>query len=173
MRPAPVLVAGIGNIFLGDDGFGVEVVARLMGRALPEGVRVADFGIRGLDLAYALTDGCSAAILVDASPRGGLPGTVYILEIGPEHVPAGPAALETHGMDPLRVLRLADALGGRPARVFVVACEPLTAGDDDGGALGLSAPVAAAVDEAADAVLSLVARLVAEAPSPAAVARGA
>ncbi|MGH7848434.1 MAG: hydrogenase maturation protease, partial [Candidatus Binatia bacterium] len=77
MTPAKILVAGIGNIFLGDDGFGVEVARELAKRKLPESVRVVDFGIRGFDLAYALLDGYDLTILVDAAPRGGLPGTLY------------------------------------------------------------------------------------------------
>ena len=79
-RPARILIAGIGNIFLGDDAFGVEVARRLVRRRLPDGVRVVDFGIRGLDLTYALLDGYEAVILVDAAPRGGPPGTLYVLE---------------------------------------------------------------------------------------------
>ena len=111
-----VLVAGVGNIFLGDDAFGVEVVRELARRPLPDGVRVVDFGIRGLDLTYALLDGYEAVILVDATPRGGPPGTLYVLEVEP---PApgggrgrGPPA-EGHNIDPVRVLRLAAAMGGR------------------------------------------------------------
>src|SRR5881227_271903 len=108
MSPVPsdrgrVLVAGVGNIFLGDDAFGVEVAQRLLRRGLPDAVRVVDFGIRGLDLTYALLDGYEAVILVDAAPRGGPPGTLYVLE--PERGGAPDvAAIETHGMDPVKVL---------------------------------------------------------------------
>src|SRR5689334_8572384 len=111
-----ILVAGIGNIFLGDDAFGVEVAQRLARRAWPEGVRVVDFGIRGLDLAYALLDGYDAAILVDAAPRGGPPGSLYVIEpseggpAGQDEVGAG-TLIEGHGMDPVKVLRLVAALG--------------------------------------------------------------
>ncbi len=115
----PVLVAGIGNIFHGDDGFGVAVAALLGRRPLPAGVTVKDFGIRGLDLTYALLDGYAAAILVDAAARGEPPGTLYVIE--PEVAAAGPAPedllLSPHELDPARVLRLARALGGECRRV--------------------------------------------------------
>jgi hydrogenase maturation protease len=160
-----VLVAGIGNVFLGDDGFGVEVVRRLSQRTLPEGVHVVDFGIRGLDLTYALLDGYETAILVDATSRGQAAGTLYVLE--PETAdhwrPIG-GVLDTHGMDPARVLALARAMGGRLPTLRVVGCEPATFGDDEGGLMGLSAPVEAAVDEA----VRLVERLL----SPAAETNG-
>ena len=149
-----VLVAGIGNIFLGDDAFGVEVVRRLADRKLPDGVQVVDFGIRGFDLAHALMDSDSTAVLVDATPRGGEPGTLYLLEAVGE---AGePSLLETHAMDPATVLRLVEALGGRPPRVLVVGCEPATVDLDEQGQIGLSPAVEAAVDEAVRMVESLV-----------------
>lgn len=148
-----VLVAGIGNIFLGDDAFGVEVVRRLSSRELPEGVQVVDFGIRGFDLAHALMDTESTAILVDATTRGGEPGTLYLIEAAVDDRDAG---LEPHGMDPASVLRLIRALGGRPPRVLVVGCEPATVELDDFGQMGLSAPVEAAVDEAVGMIESLV-----------------
>ncbi|HEX5501869.1 MAG TPA: hydrogenase maturation protease [Thermomicrobiales bacterium] len=157
-----VLIAGIGNIFLGDDAFGVEVARRLAARPLPPGVRVEDFGIRGFDLAYALLDG-DATILVDALPRGGAPGTLYVLE--PEHEgAAGPVApaLAAHGITPAAVLGLVAALGGRPGPLYVVGCEPADLGDEAaGGAMGLSAPVAGAVEGAVELVLSLVGDLLA------------
>jgi hydrogenase maturation protease len=149
-----VLVAGIGNIFLGDDAFGVEVVHRLARRDLPEGVRVVDFGIRGFDLAHALMDSSdSAAVLVDATPRGGEPGTLYLLEA---EIDATDVTLEPHGMDPATVLRLVNALGGRPPRILVVGCEPVLLDADEDGFLGLSPPVASAVDEAVRMIESLV-----------------
>lgn len=148
-----VLVAGIGNIFLGDDAFGVEVVRRLADRKLPDGVQVVDFGIRGFDLAHALMDSDSTAVLVDATPRGGEPGTLYLLEAAVE---AGEPSLETHAMDPATVLRLVEALGGRPPRVLVVGCEPATVDLDEEGQIGLSPAVEAAVDEAVRMVESLV-----------------
>ena len=149
-----VLVAGIGNIFLGDDAFGVEVVRRLADRKLPDGVQVVDFGIRGFDLAHALMDSDSTAVLVDATPRGGEPGTLYLLEAAVE--PGEPSLLETHAMDPATVLRLVEALGGRPPRVLVVGCEPATVDLDEEGQIGLSPAVEAAVDEAVRMVESLV-----------------
>src|SRR3712207_6645350 len=109
-----ILVAGIGNIFLGDDGFGVEVVRRLAGRELPAGVDVQDFGIRGLDLMYALGDGYDAAVLVDAVPRGEPPGTLSVIEPEPE---ADDVPLDAHGMDPAKVLALAQQLGDVPEKV--------------------------------------------------------
>jgi hydrogenase maturation protease len=157
MSPKRVLVAGIGNIFLGDDGFGVEVVRRLAGRGLPEGVEVADFGIRGMDLAYALQEDYDVVVFVDAIPRGDEPGTVYLIE--PEIEEDGEISLDTHGMDPIRVIKLARALGAKPTRILVVGCEPqvIVSGEDyDDMLMDLSEPVRAAVEEAAQLVESLV-----------------
>jgi hydrogenase maturation protease len=165
-RPARILVAGIGNIFLGDDAFGVEVVQRLSRRSLSAGVRVVDFGIRGLDLAYALLDPYEAVVLVDAAPRGQRPGTLYVVE--PEPVSAGPMdampAMETHNLDPVRVLRLAAALGGPAQRLFVVGCEPETVAGEIEDFVEMSAPVRAAVEEAVPFVESLVVKLLQAAP---------
>jgi hydrogenase maturation protease len=162
--PRHVLIAGIGNIFLGDDGFGVEVVGRLSGRRLPEGVEVVDFGIRGMDLAYALYEDYDLVVFVDATPRGGEPGTVYLIE--PEIEDDGMVSLDTHGMDPVKVIRLARALGARPARTLVVGCEPQVIPGRRGGSqtypyhddmlMELSEPVRAAVEEAAKLVEALV-----------------
>jgi len=152
-----ILVAGIGNVFLGDDGFGVEVVKRLAERDLPEDVEVADFGIRGMDLIYALQDDYDVVILVDAIPRGEEPGTVYLLE--PEIEEGGEVVLDTHGMDPVKVIKFARTLGARPARTFVVGCEPavVISGDDyEEMLMELSAPVQAAVEGAVKLVESLV-----------------
>ena len=155
-----VLVAGIGNIFLGDDGFGVEVIARLAGRPLPEGVELGDFGIRGLDLAYALMDGYDAAILVDALPRGQPPGTVSVLEPDFEKLD-GFGMIESHAMDPVQVLRLVKQMGGAPpASLFLVGCEPAEFGPEE-GLMGLSDPVAAAVTPAAEKVEQMLQRLAA------------
>src|SRR5205814_2896537 len=118
-----LLVAGIGNIFLGDDGFGVATAARLAHRPLPDGVDVRDFGIRGMDLAYALQDPYEVVVFLDAAPRGERPGTVSLIE--PE-LDLDEVVVDAHGMDPLRVLALAQALGRVPPRVLVVACEPET-----------------------------------------------
>jgi hydrogenase maturation protease len=152
-----VLIAGIGNIFLGDDGFGVEVVKRLAGRELPEGVEVRDFGIRGMDLVYALQDDYEVVVFVDATPRGEDPGTVYLIE--PEIEDDGEVTLDTHGMDPVKVIKFARALGARPNRTLVVGCEPqvvLTGEHYDEMLMELSEPVRAAVEEAAKLVESLV-----------------
>jgi hydrogenase maturation protease len=162
MTPPRILVAGIGNIFLGDDAFGVEVARRLSRGELPEGVRVVDFGIRGLDLSYALLDGYEAVILVDATPRGGRPGTLYVIEppaTGPPADNGSMPLIEGHGMDPVKVLRLASAMGGQVGRLLVVGCEPATVGDPDEMRDGLSEPVRAAVDEAVPLIASLVAKI--------------
>jgi hydrogenase maturation protease len=161
-RPT-VLVAGIGNVFLGDDGFGVEVAKRLRDVPLPSGVDVRDFGIRGMDLAYALQEPYETVVFVDAAPRGEPPGTVSLVE--PDLGDAAELVLETHGMNPLRVVALARAMGHVPARVLLVACEPamIVEGDSDDDLVGeLSAPVAAAVDEAVRLVRTVVDELTAE-----------
>jgi hydrogenase maturation protease len=164
MSQPRILVAGIGNIFLGDDAFGVEVAQRLSRRKLPDGVRVVDFGIRGLDLAYALMEEYDLAILVDATRQGAEPGALYVVEpewTGPEAVDGAPL-LDAHGMHPLRVLQMVRELGGRPKRVLVVGCEPATLGDELEGAMGLSAPVASAVNGAIGLIESLVAKAMEE-----------
>jgi hydrogenase maturation protease len=145
------LIAGIGNIFLGDDAFGVEVAQRLQRRPLPDGVQVVDFGIRGFDLAFALMDNWDAVILVDAMARGGDPGCVYAVvpdpqSFAPEASEAVPA-VDGHGMHPLNVLRMVRQMGGDSPPVLLIACEPLTLGGDE-GQMGVSPPVSAAVDVA-------------------------
>ena len=161
MTQPRILVAGVGNIFLGDDAFGVEVAQRLARRPLPDEVRVVDFGIRGLDLTYALLDGYEAVILVDAAPRGGPPGTLYVLEPDRTAPPGRRTGvpIETHDMDPVKVLRLAAAMGGQVERLLLVGCEPATPADVEEMQAGLSDPVRAAVDEAVALIESLVARL--------------
>ncbi|MFF0864821.1 hydrogenase maturation protease [Nonomuraea sp. NPDC003560] len=160
-----VLVAGIGNVFLGDDGFGVEVVRRLADDDLP--ADVLDFGSRGLDLAYALQRDYEAAILVDAAPRGEPPGTLTLLEpdmLEPDMPgPGGPGgiAAESHGLDPVKVLRMARELGRVPARVLVLCCEPARLVTDD-VLVELSEPVRGAVEEAVRMVRSLVMDVLAE-----------
>jgi len=152
-----ILVAGVGNIFLGDDGFGVEVVRRLAEREMPEDVEVKDFGIRGMDLAYALQEDYEAVVFVDAVPRGEEPGTVYLIE--PEIEEDGEISLDTHGMDPVKVIKLSRALGAEPTRTLVVGCEPrvvLSGEDYDDMSMELSEPVQAAVGEAVKLVESLV-----------------
>jgi hydrogenase maturation protease len=155
-----ILVAGIGNIFMADDGFGVEVARRLSEREQPRGVQVSDFGIRGLDLVYALGEGYDAAIFVDAVPRGEDPGTLFVIE--PQlDAPDAPVALDAHGMDPVKVLALAGQLGHVPERMLVVGCEPQVkmSGDEEEIVGELSAPVRAAVDGAVELVESLVGEL--------------
>ena len=153
--PMPsILVAGIGNIFLGDDGFGVEVIRHLAGRLFPETVRVADFGIRGYDLAYALLDGHDFTILVDAVGGGGAPGTLFVIE--PDV--AGHSAMDAHAMNPESVLQLARAMGPVRGRIVLVGCEPATLGGEE-GQMGLSDTVLAAVEPAARLIEDLVAKL--------------
>jgi len=153
VEPLRVLVAGIGNVFLGDDGFGVALAARLAARELGPGVDVVDYGIRGMDLAYALAE-YDVAILLDAAPRGGEPGTLYVIEPSAENAPE----LDAHGMDPVKVLALARTLGGRLPRVLVLGCEPLTrmTGDEDEIVAELSEPVRAALAEAERLVEELI-----------------
>jgi hydrogenase maturation protease len=157
-----ILVAGAGNVFLGDDAFGVEVVARLARRDLPGGVEVADFGIRGYDLAYALMDGRDAAILVDALPRGEEPGTLTLLEPDLEDLGAV-ATPDGHAMAPAAVLAMVRHLGGRLPRTWVVGCEPGVVDPDGEGHVGLSRAVAAAIDPAVEMIDGLLRRLVAAA----------
>jgi len=144
MTARRILVAGIGNVFMGDDGFGVAVIQRLAELPRREGVVLMDAGIRGIDLTYALTDGYDAAILVDAAPRGRAPGTLYVIEPRlPDAAP--PALLDAHAMDPVKVLVAARALGRSVETVRVVGCEPAELGTPEEPQLGLSAPVAASV----------------------------
>jgi hydrogenase maturation protease len=164
-----VLVAGVGNVLMSDDGFGVEVIRRLSGQQLPEDVEVVDIGIRGMHLAYQLLDGYRALLIVDATERGGTPGELYLLEHDLSGTPPGaddetPVGVpDAHGMTPDAVLALlgslATANGLEPTagldRVLVLGCEPATV--EDG--IGLSEPVAAAVDRAVRAVLNLVSEL--------------
>lgn len=145
-----ILVVGVGNIFLGDDGFGVEVAARLARRPIPEGVRVADFGIRGVHLAYELLEGYDLVILVDTVDSGDAPGTVTVLEPDPDN--PGEVPPDAHDLDPVAVLGLLSDLGGSVGRLLVVGCEPADLSEQ----IGLSEPVAAAVDEAIEVVDDLV-----------------
>jgi hydrogenase maturation protease len=156
--PTRVLVAGIGNVFLGDDGFGVALANRLAAGDLPAGVEVVDFGIRGMDLAWAMQDGYEAVVLLDATPRG--EGTLYLIE--PE-VEAGAHPIEGHGMDPVTVLSLVHALGGTPPRTLVVGCEPQTRMDtgEENLVADLSEPVRLALDEGIKLVDSVLAELAA------------
>ena len=163
-----ILIACIGNIFLGDDSFGVEVAQRLLRRQYPRGVQVVDFGIRGMELAYTLLEEYDTLILVDAVPRGGAPGTLYLIEpdlsgMSPERgAVAGRVALDNHSMDPVKVLAFARALGAKPIQTLLVGCEP--SAPDEGGdysemQMGLSEPVRLAVDDAVKMIDSLVEKL--------------
>lgn len=168
-----ILIACIGNIFMGDDGFGVEVARRLMqrkARPFPEETQVVDFGIRGFDLAYALLDEYDVLLLVDAVPRGGTPGTLYLIEpdlagMTPENgVESARVGLDAHSMDPVKVLAYARTLGARTIRTLLIGCEPSAiCGNEDymDMQMGLSEPVLAAVDEAVKMIDSLVERLLA------------
>lgn len=152
-----VLVAGIGNIFHGDDAFGVEVARKLAAAPLPPNVQVRDFGIRGIDLAFALLNEPDLTILVDAVARGGEPGTVYTIEPDLSTLDADPLeAVNSHSLDPAMVLRLAKQMGARFRRVLLVGCEPETLGGEPDGQIGLSDAVAAAVAPAAATVLALL-----------------
>lgn len=155
--PRPrILVAGIGNVFLGDDGFGVALADRLARHELPAGVEVRDFGIRGMDLAFGMQDGYDAVVLLDATPRGKPPGTLYVIEVEDEQeIRATP---DGHGMDPVSVLGLVRAFGSVPPRTYVVGCEPQTrmTPDDEDLAVELSEPVRAALDPAIEVVKSLL-----------------
>jgi len=153
-----ILIAGIGNIFLGDDAFGIEVVRRLADVDLPESVRVADFGIRGFDLAYSLQDSYETTILVDACSQGEAPGTLYVIEpdlSGGDATDTPAAVIEAHTMNPESVLRMARAMNIEVKNVVLVGCEPQTLGGEE-GQMGLSAPVEAAVEEAVKLVESLI-----------------
>jgi hydrogenase maturation protease len=158
-----ILVAGIGNIFLGDDAFGVEVVRRLANLQLPQSVRVADFGIRGFDLAYALQDGYETTILVDACPHGEAAGTLYVIEpdlkalddFAPNAPEAPQAVMEAHTMNPIGVLRMARAMNIGLKNILLVGCEPETLGGEE-GQMGLSAPVEAAVDSGVKLLESII-----------------
>ena len=160
-----ILVAGIGNIFLGDDAFGSEVARRLIERrSLPVEARVVDFGIRGFDLTYALLDGYDVTVFVDATPRGAEPGTLYTIEPDLrelDETDAQAALVEPHGMNPLKVLAVVKSMGGQLKRILLVGCEPAPLESEE-GVMGLSEPVEAAVDEAVEMVEALVADILEE-----------
>lgn len=156
---APILIAGIGNIFQGDDGFGVAVARMLAESEWPETVQVMDAGIRGIDLCFALLDKRELTILIDATPRGGEPGTLYLIEIDPGQIPDGEEEMElpnSHGLNPVCVLALAKRMGASFGRLLLVGCEPLIVDRDDTGEIGLSAAIQAAVGPAANMVMDLV-----------------
>ena len=153
-----VLVAGIGNIFFGDDAFGCEVAAELLKRSWPADVNVVDFGIRAYDLAYAIMDGYDATILIDAIPRGEKPGTVYLLQLDPNKVDTcGDEIADGHALTPVRVLQLIRALGGRAENLYLVGCEPARL--DGEGVIGLSEDVRGAVPVATKMIEKIIADL--------------
>ena len=160
-----ILIAGIGNVFMGDDGFGIAVVEQLARFALPEGAVLMDAGIRRLDLTYALLSDYDAAILVDAVRRGYAPGSICVLDPEAPDQPhsedeTNPAGLlDAHAMDPVKVLEFVRQSGSQLRAMRVVGCEPLTLGTTGEPAMGLSAPVRAAVNPAAQQVYALVTEL--------------
>jgi hydrogenase maturation protease len=149
-----ILVAGIGNIFLGDDGFGPEVMRHVPHRLANPRIELVDYGIRGMHLAYDLLDGCEALVLIDAIPNRGAPGTVHVFEADHESLTAA-VGLDAHAMDPGAVFASLNALGGTPPYTVVIGCE--AANVDEG--IGLSAEVAAAIPEAVRALEDVTARL--------------
>lgn len=156
MTGQDVLVVGVGNVFLGDDGFGVEVARRLSTMDLPDHVRVVDYGIRGMHLAYDLVGADhDLTVLVDATRRGDPPGTVYVIELDvPDAADTGGPAplLDAHGMQPDVVMGLVAVLGGDPGRVLLVGCEPASLEHR----MSLSPVVERAVDTAVRVVVGLV-----------------
>jgi hydrogenase maturation protease len=157
VEQAKILVAGIGNIFLGDDGFGVEVAHRLAAEEFPASVLIRDFGIRGYDLTYALLDPYQLVILIDACPRGQKPGTVFVIQPELHEAPgsAEPVTLDGHTMNPVNVLRLAQTMGPVSSRVVLIGCEPETFGGEE-GRIGISERVSEAIDEAVKLVKRVV-----------------
>ncbi len=166
-----LLIACLGNIFKGDDAFGVEVARRFAGREPPPGVDLMDFGIRGIDLTYALLDRYDAAVLVDTTCQGAVPGSIYLIEPEPGEAAAEELMLAPHDLDPATVLRMVSAMDGRCRRIVLVGCEPQTLGDEFEGGMGLSAPVTAAVDEALGIIEGVVADLLASPAGTAAAIR--
>ncbi len=146
------LVAGVGNVFQGDDAFGVEAVRLLAQRPWPDGVEIADFGIRGVHLVYELLNGCDLFVLVDAAQRGCAPGTVTVLEVDPAGVAPGAAIMDAHDLTPDAIFAMLAAMGGHPGRCLVVACEPA----DLSAGMGLSDQVRAALPHAVSAVEEIV-----------------
>ena len=167
MNAPRILIAGIGNIFLGDDAFGVEVAQRMLHEPPREGVRVVDFGIRGMDLTYALLEDYDAAIMVDAVPRGEAAGTLYLIAPDPGEMDAatsepslpGEMLVDAHSMDPMKVLRLVRAMGGGLGRILLVGCEPTPFDPETELEITLSAPVREAVPRAVDMLHALIEKL--------------
>ncbi len=156
---ASILIAGIGNIFQGDDAFGVTVVQRLAELRLPENVRVMDVGIRSIDLAFALLDNHELTILVDATSQGGAPGTLYTIEIEANDIPdvcEEASLVNSHGLDPVLVLSLAKSMGAQFRKTLLIGCEPLVIDCDESGHIGLSDVVEAAVNPAVETIRRLI-----------------
>ena len=162
MSEPGILVAGIGNIFLGDDAFGVEVARRLMARPQPDAVRIVDFGIRGVDLAFALLDGYRSVLLIDTLSRGGAPGTLHLLELNGVR---SATVLTPHAMVPSSALDFARAMGAGLENIHLLGCEPLSFGPEREEGGGLSEPVAAAVGEAVVWVEAFVSRQLEDGPA--------
>jgi hydrogenase maturation protease len=158
------LVAGVGNVFLSDDAFGVEVVRRLAEHPVPDGVQIRDFGIRGVHLVYDLLDGCDLFVLVDVAARGEPPGTVTVLEVElPDADSLTSPVIDAHSLTPDDIFALLASLGGKPGRSLVVACEPA----DVSPGMGLSEPVLAALPHAVRAVEDILASVAGDTPATA------
>jgi hydrogenase maturation protease len=151
-----ILIAGIGNIFLGDDAFGCEVARELSARAVPPEVTVRDFGIKSYDLAYALADKYDAIVLVDATPRGDPPGTTYLMEIEAGGLAELDAEItDAHTMSPVNALKMAQSVGPVTSKIYLVGCEPATLEAED-GEIGLSEPVQRAIPQAVELVQGML-----------------
>lgn len=154
---AQILVAGIGNIFLGDDAFGVEVAKALARTRLPSAAVVKDYGIRGLDLAYSLLNPWRAVILIDAIARGGAPGEIYVLQ--PDNDPDLASGFDPHGMHPVQVLAMARTIGEITAPIYIVGCEPQSLGAELEGRMGLSPVVQNSIVKAVAVVNQLLTQI--------------
>ncbi len=164
MNQQHILVAGIGNVFKGDDGFGVEVARALSkptGRApweFSDDVAIIDFGIRGIDLAFAITSGYEIVILIDAMRRGGEPGSVCVIQPEAADLRGSAVAIQGHNLDPLSVLRWASGMVDAMPKVYVVGCEPAEIPHEQDLAEGLSPPVQTAVAQAVELIQNLIAQ---------------
>ena len=162
--PSKILVAGVGNIFMGDDAFGSEVARRLMDEGLPAEVQVTDFGIRSYDLAYALMDGYDVTILIDATSQKQPPGTVYLIQPDLSQLDQLDGMMaDAHSMNPVNVLRMLRTLGNSPGKLYLIGCEPAILDVED-GRMGLSEVVEAAIPQAIELIKSLVNDLLSEKP---------
>lgn len=159
MNRERILVAGLGNLFRGDDAFGSEVARRLMTRDLPSNVRVFDFGTRGYDFAFALAQGYRSVLIVDSVSRGAVPGTLFVIQPEQDELEqlCGDGFCDpSHDVNPMTAIRLASKLCKDLPHLVLVGCEPMDLGDEVEGSVGLSVPVAAAIEPAADRVVSLL-----------------